>query len=136
VERIAQALLSDGNVQPLSRVHLYRRSVPLEAVYGMGEPSLCVIAQGSKEVLQGGYSPHISKAIERLQYEFDQPLRIEQLAHELGMSASGLHHHFKTVTALSPLQFQKRLRLQEARRPDLIRSPRLVLAHVWEGMEM
>jgi AraC-like DNA-binding protein len=41
---------------------------------------------------------------------------MEYLAQELGMSVSGLHHHFKAVTALSPLQFQKRLRLQEARR--------------------
>src|SRR5256714_746084 len=58
-----------------------------------------------------GYSPHIARAIERLRHDFDQPLRIEQLAHELGMSVSGLQHHFKTVTALSPSQFQKRLRL-------------------------
>src|SRR5205823_13330168 len=45
-----------------------------------------------------------------------QPLRMERIAHELGMSVSGFHHQFKAVTALSPLQFQKRLRLQEARR--------------------
>jgi AraC-like DNA-binding protein len=38
------------------------------------------------------------------------------MARELGMSVSGLHRHFKAVTALSPLQFQKRLRLLEARR--------------------
>jgi AraC-like DNA-binding protein len=38
------------------------------------------------------------------------------MAQELGMSVSGFHHHFKAVTALSPLQFQKQLRLQEARR--------------------
>lgn len=38
------------------------------------------------------------------------------VAHELGMSVSGFHHQFKAVTAMSPLQFQKRLRLQEARR--------------------
>ncbi len=64
----------------------------------------------------GGYTPHIARAVERLRRDFDQPLRIEQIAHELGMSVSGFHHHFKAVTALSPLQFQKRLRLQEARR--------------------
>jgi AraC-like DNA-binding protein len=64
----------------------------------------------------GGYSPHIAKAIERLRHDLDQPLCIEQLARELGMSVSGLQHHFKAVTALSPSQFQKRLRLQEARR--------------------
>jgi len=64
----------------------------------------------------GGYTPHIAKAIERLHKDFDQPLRIEGIARELGMSVSGLHHQFKAVTAMSPLQFQKRLRLQEARR--------------------
>jgi AraC-like DNA-binding protein len=64
----------------------------------------------------GGYTTRIARAIERLRQDFAQPLRIEQLAGELGMSVSGFHHHFKAVTALSPLQFQKRLRLQEARR--------------------
>ena len=64
----------------------------------------------------GGYTPHIAKAIERFHQDFDQPLRIDSIARELGMSVSGFHHHFKAVTAMSPLQFQKRLRLQEARR--------------------
>jgi AraC-like DNA-binding protein len=63
-----------------------------------------------------GYTPHIARAIARLRRDFDQPLHIESLARELGMSVSGLHHHFKAVTTLSPLQFQKRLRLLEARR--------------------
>ncbi len=63
-----------------------------------------------------GYTPHIVKAIERLRKDFDQPLRIDSIARELGVSVSGFHHHFKAVTAMSPLQFQKRLRLQEARR--------------------
>jgi len=66
--------------------------------------------------LLGGHTPDIAKAVERLRQNFDQPIRIEELAHELGMSVSGFHHHFKTVTAMSPLQFQKQLRLQEARR--------------------
>src|SRR5438105_14585945 len=64
----------------------------------------------------GGYTPNIARAVARLRQDFDQPLRIESLARELGMSVSGLHHHFKAVTAMSPSQFQKRLRLQEARR--------------------
>ena len=64
----------------------------------------------------GSYTPVITRAVERLRQDFDQPLRIEDLAQELGMSASGLHHQFKAVTAMSPLQFQKQLRLQEARR--------------------
>ncbi len=58
----------------------------------------------------------IAGAIARLRQEFDRPLRIADLARDLGMSVSGFHHHFKAVTAMSPLQFEKQLRLQEARR--------------------
>jgi AraC-like DNA-binding protein len=64
----------------------------------------------------GGQSHRIAKAIEHIRKEFDKPLSIETIASDLSMSVSGFHHHFKTVTAMSPLQFQKRLRLQEARR--------------------
>jgi AraC-like DNA-binding protein len=64
----------------------------------------------------GGYTSDIARAVARLRQDFDQPLHIEDLAHELGMSVSGFHHHFKAVTAMSPLQFQKQLRLQQARR--------------------
>jgi AraC-like DNA-binding protein len=63
-----------------------------------------------------GHSHSIARALERLRKDFDQTLRIEDIARELGMSVSGFHHHFKAVTAMSPLQFQKQMRLQEARR--------------------
>ena len=239
VERIARAVHDDGTTQPLQGLYLSRASAPLEPLHSVLEPSLCVIAQGSKEVLlgesryrydplhyllatvelprvsqvleasrerpylslrleldpalvgavmseagqsspprpvdvravsvspldenlldavvrlvrlldspaearvlmplitreivyrlligeqgarlrhvalMGGYTPRIARAVEQLRQDFAQPLRIEQMARELGMSVSGLHHHFKAVTALSPLQFQKRLRLLEARR--------------------
>lgn len=239
VVRIGHAVQRDGTIEPLAGLFLSRVSAPLEPLHSVVEPSLCVIAQGSKEVLLGesryrydplnyllttvdlprisqvleaspeqpylsfrlelapalvgevmsdagfssppgpadtraidvsplevslldaivrlvrlvdspaearallplitreiiyrllvgeqgarlrhmallgGYTPRIAQAVERLRQGFDQPLSIEQLARELGMSVSGLHHHFKAVTALSPLQFQKRLRLQEARR--------------------
>ncbi len=64
----------------------------------------------------GGSTHHIALAVDRLRKDFKEPLRIESIARELGMSVSGFHHHFKSVTAMSPLQFQKQLRLQEARR--------------------
>ncbi|MDX2040850.1 MAG: AraC family transcriptional regulator [Acidobacteriota bacterium] len=64
----------------------------------------------------GADTRRIAQAIGYLREHFDQPLRIDDIAHEFGMSVSGFHHHFKSVTAMSPLQFQKRLRLQEARR--------------------
>jgi AraC-like DNA-binding protein len=239
VERIARAMRQDGTAQPLQGLYLSRCSLPLKPVHSVLEPSVCVIAQGSKEVLLGesryqydpshyllatvelprvsqvleaskerpylslrlelaptlvssvmveaghssprdhadvraiavspldgnlldafvrltrlldapaeaevllplitreiiyrllmgeqggrlrhlallgGYTPHIARAVGHLRQNFDQPLRIENIAQELGMSVSGFHHHFKAVTAMSPLQFQKQLRLQEARR--------------------
>lgn len=239
-ERIAQVVREDGVIEPYTGIHLARLSLPLEKLHSVMEPSFCVIAQGSKEVLLGnsrfqydpfhyllatlelprvsqvleasreypylsfrlvldpqlvssvmveaghmpqprtsadsraidvspldadlldvvvrmvrllrspaearilmpmatreliyrllvgdqggrlrhiaslgGYLPHIARAVEILRQEFDKPLRMEQLARELGMSVSGFHAHFKAVTAMSPLQFQKQLRLQEARR--------------------
>ncbi|HET8911400.1 MAG TPA: AraC family transcriptional regulator [Ktedonobacteraceae bacterium] len=239
VERIGRAIPEDGEIQPFQGIHLARSSSPLKPIHSVLEPSLCVIAQGSKEVLlgdsryrydpsryllatielprvsqvleaskerpylslrlelaptlvssvmveaghaalkernevraidvspidgnlldafvrlvrlldtpneaqiilplitreiifrllmgeqgtrlrhlamEGGYTPSIAQAVRRLRQDFNQPLSIENLAQELGMSVSGLHHHFKAVTAMSPLQFQKRLRLQEAQR--------------------
>ena len=58
----------------------------------------------------------VARAIEWIKRHYAEPLHIETIAQEVCMSASGLHHHFKAVTALSPLQYQKHLRLQEARR--------------------
>jgi AraC-like DNA-binding protein len=239
VELIARAIREDGKMEPLKGLHLHRSSSHTESVHSVSGPSLCVIAQGSKEVFLGnerflydpsryliitaelplvghvidaskerpylslrleldptlvssvmveaghfspqshadvrainvssvdaglldavvrlvrlldtpaespflaplvtreiiyrlwmgeqgdrlryiaalsGYTPYMIKAIERFHKDFDQPLRIDRIAHELGMSVSGFHHHFKAFTAMSPLQFQKRLRLQEARR--------------------
>jgi AraC-like DNA-binding protein len=80
---------------------------------------LLVGAQGARLrhiAVLGGYTHHIARAVDILWKDFNQPLRIECMAQELGMSVSGFHHQFKAVTAMSPLQFQKRLRLQEARR--------------------
>ncbi len=245
IERIARAISEDGVSQPLTGVHLARLSTPMEKVHSLFEPSLCVIAQGSKVVfvgdsryqydpfnyflatielprasqvldaskerpylsfrleldpnlvgsvlvetghfitqsnadvraivvspldadlldavvrlvrlldspantrmimplitreiiyrlltgeqggrlchlsVSGGYTPNIARAIERLREDFNQPVRIEDLAQELGMSVSSFHYHFKAVTAMSPLQFQKRLRLQEARRLMLVKD--------------
>lgn len=58
----------------------------------------------------------ISRAIDWLKRHYAEPFRIDTIAREAAMSPSALHHHFKTVTAMSPLQYQKQLRLQEARR--------------------
>jgi transcriptional regulator GlxA family with amidase domain len=64
----------------------------------------------------GGQAHRIARAIQTIRENFCKPLRIEDMARLLHMSVSGFHAHFKAVTAMSPLQFQKQLRLQEARR--------------------
>lgn len=64
----------------------------------------------------GTQSHQIALAIDWLRENYKQPLHIEDLATHAKMSSSTLHRHFRTVTAMSPLQFQKSLRLHEARR--------------------
>jgi AraC-like DNA-binding protein len=63
-----------------------------------------------------GRTHRIARAIEHLRAHQGKPLRIEGVARQFGMSVSAFHHQFKAVTAMSPLQFQKQIRLQEARR--------------------
>ena len=58
----------------------------------------------------------ITRAVNHLREHIDEPLKIESMARKLGMSVSSFHEHFKSVTAMSPVQFQKQIRLQEARR--------------------
>lgn len=62
-----------------------------------------------------GCAARITEAIHWLRQRVAEPLSIAEMAAAVHMSPSSLHHHFKTVTAMSPLQYQKRLRLQEAR---------------------
>ena len=64
----------------------------------------------------GDATHRIAEAIQWLRRHFDPPLRIAEIAREFGMSVAGFHHHFRALTAMSPLQFQKQLRWQEARR--------------------
>lgn len=62
------------------------------------------------------HGQRISRAIAWLRDRYREPLKIDDMARAVHMSSSSLHHHFKAVTAMSPLQYQKQLRLQEARR--------------------
>lgn len=64
----------------------------------------------------GGQGQQIARAIQWLKQHYNKPLRIGDLANMVNMSASSLHHHFREITAMSPLQYQKVLRLHEARR--------------------
>jgi len=67
-------------------------------------------------VMTGSHSNRIAEVIKRIKQDYDKPLRIEELSKLANMSPSSLHRHFKEVTAMSPMQYQKQLRLQESRR--------------------
>ena len=64
----------------------------------------------------GSQGQRIARVVDWLKANFAQQMRIDDLAAQVQMSASALHHHFRLLTAMSPLQYQKWLRLSEARR--------------------
>ena len=69
-----------------------------------------------RQIVSGeGRSHRIARAIEWLKNNFDKPLKVDDLAKRAGLSASAFHNHFRAVTSMSPLQYQKRMRLNEAR---------------------
>ncbi|MGK5051958.1 AraC family transcriptional regulator N-terminal domain-containing protein [Janthinobacterium sp. RB2P8] len=70
--------------------------------------------------LASSQSHQVGQAIDWIKHHYAQPLRIEHLAGMANMSMSSLHHHFKAITAMTPMQYQKLLRLQEARRLMLV----------------
>ncbi|MEH2374894.1 AraC family transcriptional regulator [Nostoc sp.] len=64
----------------------------------------------------GSNMQRIAEVIKLIKGDFTKPMRVEELAGQASMSPSSFHHHFKSVTSMSPLQYQKQLRLLEARR--------------------
>ncbi|MCS7459611.1 AraC family transcriptional regulator [Paenibacillus doosanensis] len=70
----------------------------------------------------GSHAHSIAQALRLMNRQYDRPLAVDQLAKSVNMSASAFHKHFKRVTAMSPLQYQKTVRLQEARRLMLTES--------------
>jgi AraC-like DNA-binding protein len=69
-----------------------------------------------RQVLPETHLARIAKAIWLLREKYTETLPVDRLASVAGMSASSFHHHFKSLTSMTPLQFQKQLRLLEARR--------------------
>jgi transcriptional regulator GlxA family with amidase domain len=65
--------------------------------------------------IAGSNTHKIGQIIRRIKTKIAEPIRVEELASLANMSASSFHQHFKAVTAMSPVQYQKRLRLTEAR---------------------
>ncbi|MDH6197926.1 AraC-like DNA-binding protein [Mycobacterium frederiksbergense] len=71
--------------------------------------------------LADSYLSQINRAVGWMRDNYAAPVRIEDLARMSGMSGSAFHRHFRAVTAMSPLQFQKRIRLQQARSLLIVR---------------
>ena len=78
----------------------------------MGEQSEAV----RQIATSGSNMQRIAAVILSIKADFTKPMRVADLAEQAGMSAASFHHHFKAVTSMSPLQYQKQLRLLEARR--------------------
>ncbi|RDJ22141.1 AraC family transcriptional regulator [Bosea caraganae] len=89
---------------------LAEREILYRLLTGSQAPRLREIAHAESKLQQ------VNRAIGWIKRNYDKPFRIDNVAQEARMSASALHQHFKAVTAMSPLQYQKQLRLQEARR--------------------
>ncbi|MDD3683578.1 AraC family transcriptional regulator [Desulfovibrio desulfuricans] len=83
----------------------------------------------------GSHGHQIAKAVNWLKGNYSKQLKVEGLARETGMSLSTFHHHFRALTAMSPLQFQKWLRLHEARRLMLTESQDATTAALQVGYE-
>ena len=92
-------------------------------------------ARFRETVLLGTQSQKTARAIVWLRENFARPLRVEDLAEMAGMGVSTLHHHFRAMTSMSPLQYQKHLRLHEARRILLGENVDAVSAAVRVGYE-
>ena len=119
VQRLVDLLDEEKDIPILAPV-IQREIIYRLLVGDQGERLRQIAAAGSQ-------SQQIARAIDWLKENFTQPLRIDDLAEHARMSTSTFHHHFRSMTALSPLQFQKQLRLQEARR--LMLSERLDAAN-------
>ncbi|TAK97239.1 MAG: AraC family transcriptional regulator [Aquabacterium sp.] len=108
---------------------LLQREVFYRVLTGPLGPRLRALAQSDSQTRR------IARAIELLRQRYDQPLRVEELAAVAHMSASTLHLHFKQLTALSPLQYQKHLRLHHARRLMLAEGLDAARAAIQVGYE-
>ncbi|MCA1552278.1 AraC family transcriptional regulator [Bradyrhizobium sp. BRP19] len=89
---------------------LAEREILYRLLMGEQASRLQQIAYGESKLSQ------IGKAISWIKANYARSIRVEEVAAQVNMSTSSFHEHFRTVTSMSPLQFQKQIRLQEARR--------------------
>ncbi len=112
--RLLRLLGAPGDISILAP--LAEREILYRLLSGEQGPKVRQIAAGESRMQQ------VNRAIGWIKRNFREPFSIDVLAAEASMSPSTLHEHFKAVTSMSPLQYQKQLRLQEARRLILTQS--------------
>lgn len=106
--RLVALLDTPGDIAMLAP--LIEREILYRLLAGPHGPMLRHIAAGDSHLRQ------VSRAIQTIRSSFDKQLRIRDIADAAGMSESSLHAHFKAMTRMTPIEYQKQLRLQEARR--------------------
>jgi AraC-like DNA-binding protein len=89
---------------------LIRQEILYRLLIGPAGPRLLEICRN------GSPASRVSEATAWIRKNYAEGLRIADLAHQVGMSPSSLHQHFKTMTGMTPVQYQRQVRLQEARR--------------------
>ncbi|MFC0406872.1 AraC family transcriptional regulator [Roseomonas elaeocarpi] len=107
LSRLLRLLDTPDDIPVLAPVH--EREVLYRLLKGPQGGALRQVARADSQLSQ------VRRAIAWIRAHFDEALRVEQLAELAGMSPASFHRHFKAATAMSPLQYQKMLRLQEAR---------------------
>jgi AraC-like DNA-binding protein len=107
VLRLARLLETPKDIPILAPMIL--REIHYRMLNGEYGPSIAQMA------IPGSHVQKIAHVIRHIRTDIAQPLRIKDLADSVEMSVSSFHYHFKAVTAMSPLQYCKRLRLTEAR---------------------
>lgn len=110
------ARLLDAPADAPALAPLAEREILYRLLSGGQAPMIRRIAAAEGQLRQ------VSRAIAWLRNNYAQPISIERLAAEAGMSASSFHSHFKAATTLSPLQYRTRVRLQEARRMMVVEA--------------
>lgn len=113
-ERLIDLLDEPGNIPILAP--LVQREILYRLLMSPQGPRLRQIATA------GSHSHQIARTLDWIRENFDRTLKVDDLASSAGMSASSFHQHFRTMTNMSPLQYQKWIRLHEARRLMLTES--------------
>lgn len=111
--------MSDSALR-LARLLETPQDIPILAEHMLGEIFYYVLRSEhgglfAQAAINGSNTQRIARAIQKIRGDFKKPLSVDELAKSVGMSVSSFHAHFKSVTTMSPLQFQKKLRLIEAR---------------------